>query len=504
MKKNNIDIQEWLLKKNNKPFKKTKKYIHFDRQPQLDGKIKVNWKDQDPQVFFEDFFDKEKVSKRAFWPFVHFINIEKKYKKNLSNNDKIGKFDKKERDICYSSYFDSYIYSFYCFLLEKWYEQLLDKVDLKWETLAYRSIKREDGKGGKNNIFFARDIFEEIHDRRNCFVFAFDITKFFDNLDWWILEKNLCLALGEKQLSSDWKNVFNSITKFSFIEQDDLSKYGLINKGIIETKKFHKLRKEFKKIKWNWKLVKKTPYYKKRCGIAQWTPISWIMANLYMLDFDLYIKKYVEGIWWKYYRYSDDILVVVEYNSSNKDKIYESIQSEVLWCIEKLKLNIQEKKTDIFDFYEWKLIKSFTYNDLEKSFKEDKNIWMLQYLWFSFDWENIYLRNKTLTNHYRRMCINLNRLARLNPLIKDGKVIRKSRYKWEKIKLWKMNKRYSHSGAEGENNKYGNFYWYVENSHNIMWKLMSWLHSKVKSQMSRYPKNYEKLLIDKKLKKWKQ
>ncbi len=504
MENNNKDIQNWLLKKNNKPFKKRKKYVHFDRQPQLEGKIKVGKEYKSPQNFFEDFFDKNKVAKRAFWPFIHFIKVEKKYKKNLINRKKVGSFENKERDIFYSSYYDSYIYSFYCFLLEKGYEELLEQWDLKWETLAYRRILREDGKGWKNNIFFAREIFEEIYDRKNCYVFAFDITKFFDNLNWDILEKKLCWALGKKELSNDWKNVFNSITKYAFINHEDLSKYDLIKKGIIDSKKFHKVRKKIKRITANGKLVKKTPYYQKKCGIAQWTPISGIMANLYMFDFDLYIKKYIENIWWKYYRYSDDILVVVEYNEYNKEKIYESIQNEVFWYIKKLKLDIQEKKTDIFDFYEGKLIKSFTYNDTEKKFKEDVHIWMLQYLWFSFDWENIYLRNKTLTNHYRRMCINLNRLARLNPFIKDGKIIRKPRYKWWRIKLWEMNKRYSHSWAKGEDNKYWNFYWYVKNAHKIMWELKFWLKSKVKSQMSRYPKNYEKLLIDKKIKKWKQ
>lgn len=504
MKNNNKYIQKWLLKKSKQSSKKKKNYIHFDRKPKIDLHIKVNQKYKSPQKFFEDFFCKDKVSKRAFWPFIHFIKIEKRYKKNTFDKKKIGSFEDKKRDIFYSSYYDSYIYSFYCFLLEQGYEKLLKKSGLESETLAYRRILREDWKGWKNNIIFAREIFEEIYQRKNCYVFAFDITKFFDNLDWDILEEKLCLALNVSKLSDDWKNVFTSITKYAFINHKDLSEYDLINKWVIDKSKFHEVRKKVKKIKGNTKLVKKTSYYEKKCGIAQWTPISWIMANLYMFDFDLYIKNYVESIGWKYYRYSDDILIVAEYTKVNKADIYDSIQREVFWYIKKLKLDIQEKKTDIFDFSDGKLSKSFTYSDSDKVFKEDTNTWMLQYLWFSFDWEKIYLRNKTLTKHYRRMCINLNRLARLKPLIKNGRVIRKSRFKWPSIKLWVMNKRYSHSWAKWEDNKYGNFYWYVKAAHEIMWESNKWVNSEIKWQMSKYSKNYQGILKDKELKIWKQ
>lgn len=509
------NIKEWLEKELKK---RNKTYTHFDKKPDLSKNILK----KSPQIFFEDFFSVKNISKRAFWPFIHFTKTENRYKKNKEDPKKLWKFQAKDREIFYASYFDWFIFSFYSFLIAKKYDELLKKSNLDHVVLAYRHIDIEwEWWKWKNNIHFAKEIFEEIDKQKNCYVFAFDISSFFDNLDWDILKNNICAVLWINELTNDWKNIFNAITKYSYIDQEDIRNYNLIQNKVINTDKFKKARKKYKKdnfienyiksllfilsknfilaiktlsIKEN--LIKRTKYYKDNYWIAQWTPISGVMANLYMYDFDLYLNKYCKANCWKYYRYSDDILIVVPYNKDNKEILFNEIQKEVFEMIDALELKIQQKKTDIFEFNSWVLSKSFTYNETSDKFEEDENIKLLQYLGFSFDWKNVLLRNKTLTRHYRRMIESIKRLARLKPRIKDWKVIRKSRIKWDKILLWEMNKRYTHSWAQNVDNRYWNFYWYVKASYEIMKDLQDWLwiNNKIKKQMSKYAKNYKEVI----------
>lgn len=484
------NIKEWLEKELKK---RNKTYTHFDKKPDLSKNILK----KSPQLFFEDFFSVENISKRAFWPFIHFTKTENRYKKNKEDPKKLWKFEAKDREIFYASYFDWFIFSFYSFLIAKKYDELLKKSNLDHVVLAYRHIDIEwEWWKWKNNIHFAKEIFEEIDKQKDCYVFAFDISSFFDNLDWNILKNNICAVLWINELTNDWKNIFNAITKYSYIDQEDIRNCNLLKNKVIDKESFHKVRKEYKKLN-DWeKLIKRTKYYKDNYWIAQWTPISWVMANLYMYDFDLYLNKYSKSYNWKYYRYSDDILIVIPYNNDNKKILFNEIQKEVFESIDKLKLTIQQKKTDIFEFNGWILFKSFTYNETNNKFDEDEHIKLLQYLGFSFNWENVLLRNKTLTRHYRRMIESIRRLARLKPLIKNWKIIRKSRIKWDKILLWDMNKRYTHSWAKNISKRYWNFYWYVKASYKIMKDLQDWLwiNNKIKKQMSKYAKNYKEVI----------
>jgi hypothetical protein len=95
------------------------------------------------------------------------------------------------------------------------------------------------------------------------------------------------------------------------------------------------------------------------------------------------------------------------------------------------------------------------------------------------------------------MVESIKRLARLKPT-----KIRKRRIKWNKILLWDINKRYTHSWYKWVNKKYWNFYWYVKKSFEIMSYLKKScnISNKVKKQMSRYNNNYEKVLKDKEIK----
>ena len=180
------------------------------------------------------------------------------------------------------------------------------------------------------------------------------------------MRNKLVSVLWVESLWNDWNNIINSITNYSYILEDDLKKYNLIKQKteVINKKEFSKAKKDYKINNWGNHLVVKN---KTKIWVAQWIWLSQNLANIYMLDFDLYISNYIKKIWWKYYRYSDDILIIVKCNDKNKAKIFNNVQNEVFNYIKNIKLKIQPEKTEIFDFNWWNLINSFSY-------KTDKNV----------------------------------------------------------------------------------------------------------------------------------
>lgn len=472
------DIKKWLEKEINK---KEKIYIHFDKKPNLRKEINLNWKiKKEPQYFFEDFFDEKNISKRWFWPLIHFQKEEKRFWK-----------DAKIRDIFYSSYFDWYIYSFYSFLLSKEYEKLILTQNLTNNILAYRSID------WKNNIDFAKDAFEKIISLKNSIVFTFDISKFFDSLDWNILKDQIKKVLNINILPKSWDNIFNSITNYSYIDYKNIIEYKLIKNKVIDKDLFKKAKKNYKKENKGF-LVSKN---KNNFWISQWTAISWTLANIYMNDFDIYINNFSKKRWWYFFRYSDDILLILPLKNFNEISINEFINivtKEIIREIKEINLEIQPIKTDIFTFYNSKINSSYSFKEDKNDFIIDKNVKYLQYLGFSFNWENILIRNKSLTKYYRRMKRWIIRLTFLKREIKWKKVLNRDvTAKW-KILMWNINKRFTHQ-KKFKNKKFWNFLNYTLQSYKKMEDL--WINNKIKKQVSRNNYHFNKLKRKYKLKK---
>ena len=348
---------------------------------------------------------------------------------------------------------DSNIYSYYSFLLWERYENFLKENELCKNILAYRTVEKEINNKivWKNNIDFSLDVFQDILNIKNCIVFAFDITWFFDTLDHKILKNELKKVLWKNNFSDDWYKIYNNITKFCYVDKEDLEKNNLIERfnekskfpKIINIEKFNNLKKELKElIKTNPKsseINNKNPH-KKNIWIPQWTPISWMLANLYMNEFDICVKKYVENLEWKYYRYSDDILLIIPYNKKieHLDLVNKIADFTLNNIKEKLNLTINKSKTEICIFSKWKIFKNIYLNKENAfDFKEEKQIQPFQYLWFTFDWEKVLIRNKTLSNYYKKIIQSLRRLNHLK-----GNKNWENHIKWDKILLWKYNRKY--------------------------------------------------------------
>lgn len=333
-------------------------YLHFDSP--------LSYKKADNLVRNPDL-----VAKHSFYPFISYIIQSKKVSK-----DAIGKVNikVKDRPIAYSAHIDSHIYSYYCDILSKLYEDRLISLGLDKSILAFRSLD-------KSNIDFAYEAFQEIKKMGECSAVALDFTKFFDTLDHDLIKRSWCNLLEVDQLPKDHYNVYKSITKFAMV--DKLKLYSLLNisnnnpkrdkRRICSITEFRNIVRAGGHIKSN----------KQRFGIPQGSPISALISNIYMLDFDLAMKKYVDSYNGKYFRYCDDMLFIVP--TDVRDVVVGEAQKEV----HKLKVSINTSKTEL---------RTFTHNN--NLLVTDK---MLQYLGFMFDGENVYIRSSSLARYSEKM-----------------------------------------------------------------------------------------------------
>jgi retron-type reverse transcriptase len=116
-------------------------------------------------------------------------------------------------------------------------------------------------------------------------------------------------------------------------------------------------------------------------GIPQGSPISSVLANMYLLHFDKIINDFLSASGGIYRRYSDDMVVVCPLKV--KDDLSKLVYDE----IKNYKLEIQPAKTQIFQFKRenGKLVCG---QEFEKTVNWNKNF---IYLGFEFDGESVLL-----------------------------------------------------------------------------------------------------------------
>ena len=137
----------------------------------------------------------------------------------------------------------------------------------------------------------------------------------------------------------------------------------------------------------------------KNCGIPQGSPISGVLANVYMLDVDKIINDFVSGYNGLYMRYSDDFIIALPHMG-------EGMAVNILTRVRELfnssgfpGLELQPGKTQYYHFYE---------NHIEncgKVIHEDADCTnrYLNFLGFTFDGINVSVRAKTVSKYYQRM-----------------------------------------------------------------------------------------------------
>lgn len=361
----------------------TKPYAHFDLRVSLSM----------PSIR-KYVMDRTKIVTHSFYPFIHFEKKNSRYGK---------KGPKKPRELYYCSHLDRCVYQRYAFLLNYQYNIWACENNIDDVAIAYRDNL------GKNNIDFAKDAFDAIRSFPQCFILVGDFTNFFDNLEHQYLKKMMCKVLGVERLPQDYFSIFKNITRFSSWDWKDIVKAAGENieeRGIrkkINSKDTVLNKEQFQKSK---KDIKKNV---SGVGVPQGSPISAVLSNIYMIEFDKDIKRYVASKGGIYMRYSDDFIIVLPYE---RDTEIADFTSYIFSYVESMKglVDLQKEKTSCY-----------TYKN-EVVYEGDQPS-SINYLGFLFDGKSIRIRPRAITKYYYRMRRKAHTIGRSNWTSSKGRHI---------------------------------------------------------------------------------
>lgn len=493
---------------------KKKKYKHIDAPiqayVQCDGKFP-----REALRIINYITNPDRIATHSFLPFIGYDIKERR----LSKIDKTKPKEQqvsivKLRPIKYAAHFDSLIYSYYACLLYDLYEKKLAEFGLGDVVLAYRKSKYMDKIA--NNITFAKEIFDIIKSKNNnCLALAFDIKSFYDNID----HNNLKIEWGKLlygndytgRLPADHFQIYKSLTDYSFIDLDAIKMYlrcpcgdllghecercplgkgyKLPQKLFENMDEFHNFREWYRKrpkIKlrnteeskhqqildnkrsFNFNLGildKESPF-----GMPQGSPMSALLANIYMLPFDMAMKNMCDKYQAVYRRYSDDILIICDKDS--KEPISEFMMN-----------SIKERGVHliIHPIGEGRKSKSKCYDFASDRILQDP----LQYLGFTFDGKNVKVRGASFAKYLRKSArgIRSMRMAtqnKIKKLVAEGRAPDTFRTRLNRKTLYE---KYTHLGHR-------NFWSYV----NRAFKDME--YQSIRRQMNKHFARVSKLISD--------
>lgn len=504
--------------------KKQKDWFKIKRYPHIG--LPLNYSDRN--IWIEKYVTSPTlVAKHAFLPFIHKTSKLKKFRKVYSNKDgnihdsyKLGnkflrKAGEKKRELFYASHMDSLIFSYYAKLLSECYETKLNlpEYNLGEVVNAYRSIpinSKNEISSNKCNIDFANDVFKYIlnYKEEQFAVIAFDISSFFDNLNHKTLRKIWAEVINEDMLPPDHFNVFKNITRFSYVDivdifeefKDKIYTQKFNNKGEplgIKQKKVDRIqylrnqnaiafctKDDFFRLKGKLLQPSKTKKLKdgkivyRDFGIPQGSPISSVLANIYLLHFDKIVNMFTNVNGGIYRRYSDDIVVVCPLKV--KDNLKEIVYREIL----NFHLEIQENKTQIFQFKR-EQDKLLCGQEFEGITNWNKNF---IYLGFEFDGKNVLLKSASISGYYRKMKRTIRRAKYYSTRrfsSTEGTIFKRRIFKQFSYKGAKRTRKYLWSKdqnkfVKSESYNWGNFLSYAYKASNIL------IENKIKQQTKRH------------------
>jgi hypothetical protein len=303
----------------------------------------------------------------------------------------------KPRNITYAGRRDSVIFRYYRDMLSERYEDTLREQGLKDCVLAYRSIPSGEGHF-KSNIDFAIEAFRSIKDFGDASVFCLDIKSFFDNIAHDDVFQTWKKLLGVHRLPPDHFAVMEAATKYSFIEEKAAfgilgyfglkqSASGAMVRGYLKPRRSlpRRLcsRKDFTE-----KIAKNVTRNTK--GIPQGLPISDVLANAVLLQFDVEMNLRCRAAGGLYRRYSDDLLVVIPGKSIDADKWILDIQAQLSLKCTTLCLGLDKTAA-----YAVRLLPNRTQQVIPIA--GYRAIPTIDYLGLSYDGIAVYLRQSTLS-----------------------------------------------------------------------------------------------------------
>ena len=356
------------------------------------------------------------VEKHGFSPFIYYEKISRRYKRDKTTRKL--EVSQKPRNIFYASHVDGYIYSYYSSILYDKYEALLKNHDLDQNVIAYRRIEKNGQK--YSNINFASEVFDYIKCTSGCNVLCLDIQGFFDKLSLIKLKEKWCQVLEVDRLPKDHYKVFWSLKKFHYVEEDDIIKYF----GIKPRK--HDIKEHGSSLRHricDYRQLKSTNndegIIKSKCnfgitGIPQGSPISGLLANIFMIDFDLALKSFVESRNGCYRRYSDDIFIALPTSISFAE--IETFVVSILNITSFDSLKIQHSKTE-------KTVYQIESDGNPVCLRDGKTS-RVQYLGFTFDGNRIHIRNSSISRNKLKICEVVRKYKKGNKAINTRKVFK--------------------------------------------------------------------------------
>lgn len=390
------------------------------------------------------------IESYAFYPLIHTVISDRKFKKGNSKKHTTNERrhthyrlrtlhpvkNSKDRPLHYASHMDSLVFGYYANIIKVAYENLLCKEPLQDQAvIAYRKIETFNGSAkGKSNIHFAKECFDEIKKRTlngsEVSVLAIDLKSFFSSLDHKILKNQWCRILKEQELPKHHYNVFKACTNFNYVLLNDLrirktkngrkapydeSKLAHIRK-IKGFRCFFESNEEFRKtIKegnlpiYSNSFSKELPNGKRvKIGIPQGLPISAILANLYLFDFDLEIvNRWVKPQNVYYRRYSDDIFIICEKNLCSE------IEEGINELEKKYEVKISKDKTEKFIFRNVSIANGNKRLECFKVNEDGKEVASaMSYLGFEFRGYHTGIKSTNLAKYYRKIISTVKRKSK--------------------------------------------------------------------------------------------
>lgn len=242
------------------------------------------------------------VAAHKFMPLLHF---EKKWRRAPKKEaGKLVRRKPKSREIRYPCRKDSYIFKYYRELLSERYEDALVSNGIADCIIAYRHIPKHPGtESCKSNIEFARDAIEAVKEIGDCCAVAIDISDFFGSMDHSRIKLTWQSLLGVERLPDDHFTVFSALTKYRYVDRDAayvaLGYSALGSDGKIRYRvKPDQIpiqicsNKQFREKIVSQGLVQK---HTKDHGIPQGCPLSDLIANAYLMEFDIGLAKYARS-----------------------------------------------------------------------------------------------------------------------------------------------------------------------------------------------------------------